>query len=215
MNKIYDDLYQTDFDRPFAWNRYKTCAYLLLRQQGNYLIYNSRQIKKHFDFIHDHGGVKKQFICHQDEAFKSCDDVREFFDAPLFCPQAEKEAIQKRCHVDGTFNGDERIFQDFDIIFTPGHTPGSSCFLWTTEKRKILFTGENLFLNETDHFSVFLQKENVKQAIQSLEKLRDIEVDTIVPGGFFNQIATWELVPGEWENIIGAIISRLRRGETR
>ena len=59
-----------------------------------------------------------------------CNWVSDRFAAPLFVPKLEEPAIAAICEVGGTFEQREFHFPDFEVIPTPGHTEGSTCFLW-------------------------------------------------------------------------------------
>ncbi|MBW6462112.1 MAG: MBL fold metallo-hydrolase [DPANN group archaeon] len=64
------------------------------------------------------------------------------------------------------------------VIHTPGHTEGSIC-LYEKEK-KILFTGDTIFLNAIGRTD--LPGSNENEMIQSLGLLKTISVTTILPG---------------------------------
>ena len=76
--------------------------------------------------------------------------------------------------------------ENFEIIKTPGHTPGSVCFYWkpilpSLENGGLLFSGDTLFLGlrgRTD-FSYG----STKKIFESLKKLMKLEKDTLVLPG--------------------------------
>ena len=67
----------------------------------------------------------------------------------------------------------------FELIYTPGHTPGSVCFYWP--KEKVLFSGDTLFCmgyGRTD-----LPGGNYRQLVESLQYLFSLPADTqVYPG---------------------------------
>lgn len=68
------------------------------------------------------------------------------------------------------------------VIHTPGHTPGSCCFLLLGQERKILFSGDTLFylgIGRTD-FTGGCQQELMKSI---KEKLFSLDDDTLVYPG--------------------------------
>ncbi len=76
----------------------------------------------------------------------------------------------------------ERVsFADFEfaVIPTPGHTPGSVCFL--DESRKILFSGDTLFADglfgRTD-----LWGGDSKELKKSLSRIEKLDFDVLCPG---------------------------------
>lgn len=48
--------------------------------------------------------------------------------------------------MDETFDERTKLHPDLEAIPTPGHTPGATAFLWSSEGRKYLFTGDSLYL---------------------------------------------------------------------
>ncbi|MCM8792081.1 MAG: MBL fold metallo-hydrolase [Candidatus Omnitrophica bacterium] len=83
------------------------------------------------------------------------------------------------------FDSDQSINLDeinLKVIHTPGHTPGSSCFLFLNHQSKILFSGDTLFrsgIGRTD-FPGGCQAELIKSV---KEKLFSLDDDTVVYPG--------------------------------
>lgn len=71
------------------------------------------------------------------------------------------------------------IFEDWQILETPGHTQGSSCLY--NEKEKILFSGDTLFWNSYGRTDLYGGDEF--QMIESLKKLLSLPDDVkVFPG---------------------------------
>ena len=68
---------------------------------------------------------------------------------------------------------------EFQVIETPGHTPGSVCFF--NEKEKIIFVGDTLFKGSVGRTD--LPGGNGKILEQSLKKLMELPEDTVVYSG--------------------------------
>jgi len=68
---------------------------------------------------------------------------------------------------------------EFQVIETPGHTPGSVCFF--NEKEKIIFVGDALFKGSVGRTD--LPGGNGKMLEQSLKKLMEFPEDTVVYSG--------------------------------
>ncbi len=65
-----------------------------------------------------------------------------------------------------------------EIIHTPGHSPGSICIFWP--EKKVLVTGDLVFhrgVGRTD-----LPGGDSKQLIESIEKVRKLDVEILLPG---------------------------------
>lgn len=74
---------------------------------------------------------------------------------------------------------DHDMISSFEVLSTPGHTPGSICLL--NREEKILFSGDTLFkasIGRTD-----LQNGNFTQIISSLQKLKNLDDDILVLPG--------------------------------
>lgn len=182
MTQIVDGIFQSQVEHPFE-NAVCTAAYFALRKEGNILFYSSSKIEQNFDFLEKMGGVASQYVNHRDEASEYCDIVERRFGAPLHCHILESEAISNKCRIGHTFS--ERIIQapDFEIIPTPGHCPGSTCFLLKVAGRRLLFTGDSFYpLNGV--WSVAIPDGNQKQMIESLNLLADLDIDGFVPSLF-------------------------------
>jgi hydroxyacylglutathione hydrolase len=78
-------------------------------------------------------------------------------------------------------NGDVLKFGnlEFQVIETPGHTPGSVCFF--NKKEKIIFVGDTLFKGSVGRTD--LPGGNGKMLEQSLKKLMELPEDTVVYSG--------------------------------
>jgi len=71
----------------------------------------------------------------------------------------------------------------FQIIHTPGHTPGSICLYWPEEK--ILLSGDTLF--QMGYGRTDLPGGNMGQLIDSLEHLFTLSAETLVYPGHGNR----------------------------
>lgn len=80
---------------------------------------------------------------------------------------------------DNFFSDGEVLFEDWQILETPGHTQGSSCLY--NEKEKILFSGDTLFWNSYGRTDLYGGDEF--QMIESLKKLLSLPDDVkVFPG---------------------------------
>ena len=99
------------------------------------------------------------------------DDEALFPDAETYFANMNKPTI--------TFKGDTTLRMGdttFELLCTPGHTPGQIA-VHIPEKRT-LFTADTIFNGvQTWHYA-----SNIEQWIESLNRLKTLDVDTIVPG---------------------------------
>jgi hydroxyacylglutathione hydrolase len=71
-------------------------------------------------------------------------------------------------------------------IHTPGHCPGSTCYVYVFEDgTRYLFSGDTIFLNEANEWDVALQFHpypgNKEDIIHSLQKLKQIPFNVLIP----------------------------------
>jgi len=64
----------------------------------------------------------------------------------------------------------------FNVIHTPGHTPGQVAV--HVPEERVVFTGDTIFSG----CQTWLMTSNVDQWIEALERIRQLDVDTVVPG---------------------------------
>ena len=217
MVKVAEGLYQSGID---IWNEeeegekplIKTAAYLLVEESGNSLFYGFKYIEDDFPFISKKGGLSFQFLNHRHEVSSSSDKVREKFHAPLMCHHLEKKAVEKESQVDQVISGGE-TFGSITAIHTPGHCPGSTCFLVEREEGNILFSGDTFYpMGEQWRVSIFDGRQ--EEMIQSLKKLLDLDVSLIVPSLYvgyppFGRFDSQK----KYQSAIKDCISRLEQGK--
>ncbi|MCL2816277.1 MAG: MBL fold metallo-hydrolase [Oscillospiraceae bacterium] len=82
------------------------------------------------------------------------------------------------------FKGGDMInFGDFslEIIHTPGHSKGSSCFVYENGGRKIMFSGDTLFMGTIGRYDFYGGDYDI--LMQSLEKLRALKTNCKIYSG--------------------------------
>ncbi len=209
MEKLLDDLYRTKFENPFN-NLVTTCAYLLKRDEGNFLVYSSGKIVEEFDEIKKLGGISRQFLGHHHEASAFCDLVNQQFNAPLTAHAYEKENILKHCKLDETFEDSCEFASDFSSIYTPGHTKGSTCFVWKLKSEMILFSSDFLFLRN-GQWAVSNDPGTEMQKIDSLERLKTISPSLVVPGLWIGEESYKRVNQKSWQESLDTCIEKIKQ----
>ena len=209
MHELFNHIYYTDSDRPFD-NDVETRAYFVTQPNGNQLFYSSAQIENHFEFMREHGGVSSQFLTHRDEASEYCDKVRDEFDAPLVCHEKEKDAIKQKCTVDEVFSERGQQAPDLEAIPTPGHCPGSSCYQVIVNGVSYLFTGDTIYPTN-GKWEIYLKgsESNPTDMRASLEMMREMNIDVVVPGLSTGSIIAEEVKPRRWHQIIDQCLAQV------
>jgi len=146
------------------------------------------------------GPARAQYLNHWHEATFGTG----FADAPLHIHEADAPRVD----VAVTTFSDGAAFGELKSIPIPGHTPGATAFLWNG----YLFTGDSLWLDGEDWVAAVLGDSDREAYIESLERLRGVDFDYLVPWG--------ASAGGPWyaaadRERLDAVIDRLRRGEDR
>lgn len=83
----------------------------------------------------------------------------------------------------GTFSKREKIGDDLEIIPTPGHTPGTSTFLWNNGEHRFLFPGDSIWVQDSQWKAVLLGDSDRSAYLDSLSRLVSVDFDFLVPWG--------------------------------
>lgn len=190
-------------------------AFLLQRDQGNLLIYRAATLEQDTESVKDLGGISRQYLNHYHEAAPACDWVARTFDAPLHCHAADAPSVSETCNVAETFSERHYLDDDFEVIPIPGHTGGATAYLWDSGDRRCLFTGDTLFVIRGRWVAAVLEGVSDRaRYIESLELIRGLEFDVLIPGiASAGENFYVEVDKAEVERRIDEVLARLRRGE--
>lgn len=197
MKLIYPDLWQTDAEHPFGPGM-STHAYLLTRSGGNVLFYSTGLDDEHEEMA-ARGGVARQYLSHRDEAGPPLARIRARFGSKLCCHEHEADAIGRYAQIDLKFAEREVHLGDIELIPTPGHTPGSACFLVrSAHGGAYLFTGDSLF-PRNGGWGTYVSRENSPTAARSLEALRGLAPTVVISSASVGPDALREVSPSAWQ----------------
>jgi hypothetical protein len=152
-------------------------AFLLRRDHGNVLVYSVTQLEREAAAIEDLGGISRHYLNHRHEAIFASSWVS----APLFVHERDRRSVGNRYHVRGAFSKRHTLDEDFEVIPTPGHTPGATAYLWDGGEHRMLFTGDTIYLNDGEWVAAVLESSDRDAYIKSLELIRGLEFDVLVP----------------------------------
>ena len=190
-------------------------AFVLQRPGDNLLVYRSQAVEGEAEAIDGMGGLARQYLNHHHEAAPVCDWVTARFNAPLSCHAQDEPSVSGVCEVRDTFSERHTSGDDFEIVPIPGHTPGATAFVWQGPQNRCLFSGDSVWVRDGEWAAAVLRDSDRRRYIESLELLREIDFDVLVP---------WIADAGEpihhvvyraqGRRRIDAIVRRLRQGET-
>ncbi|WP_459550105.1 MBL fold metallo-hydrolase [Nocardia sp. X0981] len=185
MRRIFPDLWET---REFAVpGGPRTHAYLWAPPSGQNILFYAPGNDRDFADLERLGGVARQYLSHQDEAGPVLRAVAERFGSRLHAPAAEADEIEAFAPIDVALDARGVDDAGIDIIPTPGHTPGSTCYLVPGHGgRNYLFTGDT-FLRYADgvwragYIPGYSDKAGLRAA---LDILAGVQPDVVVSSGF-------------------------------
>lgn len=154
-------------------------AFLIQRADGNLLVYNAPGLTSAASEIARLGGAVRQIINHGHEAMFGPQEI----EAPLFVHERDQPETARSMPVAGTFAQRQTIGDDFELIPTPGHTPGATAFLWDNGTHRFLFTGDTLWMEHGQWSAVVLGSSDRTAYIESLALMRELDFDVLVPWG--------------------------------
>jgi hypothetical protein len=185
-------------------------AYLLPRERGNVLLYSVDGIDEDAPGIRARGGVERRYLNHGHEAMFASDWVT----APLFVHEHDQAAVAANAPVAGTFSERHLLDDDFEVIPTPGHTPGATTFLWDSGGHRFLFTGDTIYLQDGEWTAAVLGSSDRDSYIESLEVIRELDFDVLVPwAATRGQPYYAETGIADARHRIDAILERLRHDD--
>lgn len=119
-------------------------SYFIVRKEGNILIDCPALDQINQDFLRSHGGVRWLFLTHRGAIGKTA-EIQQNFGCEVVIQ--EQEAYLLPGLTVTTFTQKLILDDKTKVIWTPGHSPGSSC-LYYSELGGILFSGRHLVPNQ-------------------------------------------------------------------
>jgi hypothetical protein len=188
-------------------------SYVLERPEGNVIIYNSPGVSSSANAIRDRGGASRLLINHAHEAMYGAPAI----DVPVHVHERDRAEVARALPVAEVFDQRQMIDDDLEVIPTPGHTAGTTSYLWDNGSRRFLFTGDFIWIENGEWKAVVLDGGLRSEYLDSLALVRDLDFDVLVPWGTTEDGPSYGLVSekSEVHNRIDAIIDRVRSGGSR
>ncbi|MEH2068257.1 MAG: MBL fold metallo-hydrolase [Nostoc sp.] len=119
-------------------------SYFIVRNESNILIDCPTLDQTNQDFLTAHGGVDWLFLTHRGAIGKT-PEIQQIFGCKVLIQ--EQEAYLLPGLTVTTFSQEFTVDAEIQVIWTPGHSPGSSC-LYYSQLGGILFSGRHLVPNQ-------------------------------------------------------------------
>lgn len=191
-------------------------AFLIRGADGNTLVYANDRIAEEADEIKALGGLRRHVLGHWHEASMGAADIAEQLGAPVLCHEADRAKAEEDVPIAETFDQRRALADDLEAIPIPGHTRGSTAYLWAGPEHRCLFTTDSLLVGERGWYAVVLGESNRKTYAESLRMLRDLDFDLLVPWGASQGAEPATPVDRDTaRREIDAVIARLESGSNR
>ncbi|AWB92473.1 MBL fold metallo-hydrolase [Aeromicrobium chenweiae] len=187
-------------------------TFVLERPAGNVLVYNSPGITTAAHEIQALGGAARLLINHSHEAMYGTPGI----EVPAYVHDRDHDETARSMSVAGTFAERHVIDNDLEAIPTPGHTAGTTSFLWDNGRHRHLFTGDFIWIEHGEWKAVVLDDRLRGAYLDSLALVRDLDFDVLVPWGTTEGDPCFAVADrAEIRERIDAIIARVESGSAR
>ena len=127
-------------------------SFLLQRPAGNVAVYNSPGLTSAADAIAELGGAARLLVNHWHEGMYGNPGL----DLPVSVHDRDRAQLAASMTVTDTFSRGQTLDDDLQVIPTPGHTAGTTSFLWDNGVHRFLFTGDFLWIENGEWKAVVL-----------------------------------------------------------
>ena len=187
-------------------------SFLLERPTGNVVVYNSPGLAAAAPDIGDVGGATRLLVNHGHEAMYGQPEL----DVPVFVHERDRDETAQSMRVAGVFTGRQMIDDDLEVIPTPGHTPGTTSYLWHNGSHRFLFTGDFLTIDEGEWKAVVLGTSSRTDYLDSLALVRELDFDVLVPWAATEDGPCFAVADrAEIRARLDAVIARVKAGANR
>jgi glyoxylase-like metal-dependent hydrolase (beta-lactamase superfamily II) len=188
-------------------------SYVLRRPAGTVIVYNSPGIGEAAAEIGRLGTLDRLLVNHAHEAMYGQPEI----DGPVWAHRADSAEIGTSLRLAGEFDGPTMIGDDLHVLPTPGHTAGTTSYLWDDGTHRFLFSGDFIWIEDGEWKAVVLDPRLRDAYLASLALVRDLDFDVLVPWGVTERDQPVGRVrdAAERRERVQAIIDRLASGSDR
>ena len=116
-------------------------SYLIVDKSGNVLFDCPNWNETNQQFIQSQGGIKSLIVSHRGGIGKNVAQMQQTLECAVIMQEQEAYLLPEVEVI--SFADRLNVGSDLELIWTPGHSPGSSC-LYSQQQGGILFTGRHL-----------------------------------------------------------------------
>ena len=176
LRELFPNIYSCGHPSEKTWGAH---SYFVHTQDGNVMVDSPQYEEGLIEALEAAGGVGWIFISHHDDIGDAC-QFQNRFGSKIAIHAAEASAVG--CPVDSPFVNITELSPQLIAIPTPGHSPGSSCLLFT-QAPGFLFTGDHLMGTRQDAVlpAKFSWTHDWTQQLKSARGLLDHPFDVVLP----------------------------------
>jgi len=203
LRQIAGDLWETPPDSPFPG--LTTHAYVLRRPGGGNVLFYSVATNQDLDEIDRLGGLTDQYLSHRDEAGPMLSELHRRFGLRLHAHAAEEDDVARHRSPSVLFSERHRDGNGVEVIPTPGHSPGSTCFAVDGTEGRYLFVGDTIFRGEDGEWTAGFIRGISDAALlsMSLGLLNDLEPpDLVISSAFAGDAGVHEVDAARWAHAL-------------
>ncbi len=182
MNKILPNLYSID---TIVNGKASQTTFLIVRPTGNILLGTVADISVYYSKIKELGPVIAILLGDRHQGKGEILSTAKLFNAPICCSKIESKVLHKNgVTVDNIIKYEQHyLYDDLEVIPTPGHTPGALSYLWKMDERKVLFIGDTV-VPINDEWEIWVNKPNRGKMIETMELLKKLDFNYIAVNSF-------------------------------
>ncbi|MEA5535116.1 MBL fold metallo-hydrolase [Crocosphaera sp. XPORK-15E] len=193
-------------------------AYLIVEKAGNVLIDCPFLDEDNYSFLQQHGGVKCLFITHRGGIGQSVKNWQKRLNCEVVIQEQEAYLLPEVPVT--TFETEIVLGDNISGIWTPGHSPGSSCVYWQ-HHQGVLFTGRHLLPDNQGQITPLRLAKTFHwfRQLQSVAQLRDrFSAETLnylCPGANTGFLRGKGLIDHTYQHLSALDLEQLRQQPTR
>ncbi len=192
-------------------------SYLIVDKSGNILLDCPAWNEVNQKFLQSQGGIKHLIITHRGGISKSIMQIQQEFDCQVIVQEQEAYLLPEIKVV--SFADNLTISSDLKLIWTSGHSPGSSC-LYCSLHGGVLFSGRHLLpkspteiapLRTAKTFHWWRQLDNIAKL---RDRLNQNILKYILPGANTGYLRGMGYIDNAYEQLLSLDLAALRFAET-
>ena len=192
-------------------------SYLIVDKSGNVLLDCPAGNEVNQKFLQSQGGIKHLIITHRGGISKSIMQMQQEFDCQVIVQEQEAYLLPEIKVV--SFADDLTISPDLELIWTSGHSPGSSC-LYCSQHGGVLFSGRHLLPKSPTEIAPLRTAKTFHwwRQLDNIAKLRDRfnqnTLKYILPGANTGYLRGMGYIDNAYEQLLSLDLAALRFAET-